>query len=341
MPEGGEPALSRGPMFAVLRRVWVRLRAHWITLAGLVAVVGLIIAVNPGKVAHDLTGADTGLLAWMLPVVLLLYVMRGVSWSIVLRGASQDVGLEQAIRVTFISQAFVFLPGGDLWRVPIVKTGSGLPTNAGIMTATVVFDDLIYLFVLTFAMVPVVVRSPVLAIPLAVALVPQLAIFAILLSPRVYHWLASRVGRMRLFHRFQIELDALGPTFRALVRSRVLLPVVAVDVIAVVLSIALFALGLAAVHGTGTDVPHIAYTYAASQVVTNLTVLPGALGAYEGMMTGAMALQGVSPAAAAGGALLYRVANDVLMALLGLAIAFAFDREYLRAFRSAPEKVVS
>ena len=70
-------------------------------------------------------------------------------------------------------------------------------------------------------------------------------------------------------------------------------------------------------------------------------MLPGALGAYEGMMTGAMALQGVAPAAAAGGALLYRVVIDVLMALLGLAIAFAFDREYLQAFRRAPGKAVS
>ncbi|HEY6470517.1 MAG TPA: lysylphosphatidylglycerol synthase transmembrane domain-containing protein [Candidatus Dormibacteraeota bacterium] len=329
------------PASTVPQRVWLRIRAHWITLTGLAAVLALIIAVDPGKVAHDLTGADAGLLIWMLPVVLALYAMRGLSWSIVLRGVRQQVGLEQAIRVTFISQAFVFLPGGDLWRVPIVKTDDGAPTNAGIITATVVFDDLIYLFVLTLAMVPVVVRSPVLAIPLAIALVPQLVIFAILLSPGVYQWLASRVGRMRLFRRFQPELVLLGPTFRTLVRARVLLPVVAVDIVAVVLSIALFALGLAAVHGTGTDVPHIAYTYAASQVVTNLTVLPGALGAYEGMMTGAMALQGVSPAAAAGGALLYRVVNDVLMALLGLAIAFAFDREYLRAFRRTPEKAVS
>ena len=212
--------MARGPTFAVLRRVGARLRAHWITLAGLAAVIALIVAVNPGKVAHDLAGAAVGLLAWMLPVVLLLYVMRGVSWSIVLRGARQHVGLEQAIRVTFISQAFVFLPGGDLWRVPIVKTDGGGPTNAGIITATVVFDDLIYLFVLTFAMVPVVVRSPVLAIPLAIALVPQLIIFAILLSPSLYQWLARRVGRMRLFRRFHNELDLLGPTFRTMRRAR-------------------------------------------------------------------------------------------------------------------------
>ena len=208
MPEGGGPTVTH--------RVWLRIRAHWITLSGLVAVVALILAVDPGKVARDLTGADVELLIWMLPVVLTLYVFRGLSWSIVLRGAGQHVGLEQAIRVTFISQAFVFLPGGDLWRVPIVRTDDGEATNAGMITATVVFDDLIYLFVLTFAMVPVVLRSPVLAIPLAIAMVPQLVIFAILLTPGVYQWLASRVGRMRLFRRFQPELDLLGPTFRTL-----------------------------------------------------------------------------------------------------------------------------
>ncbi len=340
MAGGDHPALTVGRTRTVARRTWLRLRTHWITLIGLAAVVALIVAVNPSKVARALGGADTGLLAWMLPVVLLLYVMRGLSWSIVLRGARQNVGLEQAIRVTFISQAFVFLPGGDLWRVPIVKADDGQPTNAGIITATVVFDDLVYLFVLTFAMVPVVLRSPVLAIPLAIALVPQLVIFAILLSPAIYAWLAGHVARMRLFRRFQPELELLGPTFRTLVQGRVLLPVVLVDVVAVLLSVSLFALALAAVHGTGTDVPHIAYTYAASQVVTNLTVLPGALGAYEGMMTGAMALQGVAPAAAAGGALIYRVVNDVLMALLGLGVAVAFNREYLRAFRRTPEKAV-
>jgi uncharacterized membrane protein YbhN (UPF0104 family) len=70
--------------------------------------------------------------------------------------------------------------------------------------------------------------------------------------------------------------------------------------------------------------------------VTNLTVIPGALGAYEGMMTGAMALQGVAPAAAATGALLYRIGNDVLMALIGLVVALVYDREHLLALgRSA------
>lgn len=330
---------AKGPRLHVRRtthRLWIEFRGHWITLIGVAAVVGLVIAVHPASVARALSNAMPMLLVLMVPVVLLLYFLRGVTWSVVLRGARQPVGLRQAIRVTFISQTFVFLPGGDLWRVPIVKSDNGEALDAGVLTATVVFDDLAYLFVLTFAMVPVVIGTPVLAISLAVALLPQLAIFAILLSPGMYSWLAGRVANIRLFRRFRPQLEVLGPSFRSLVRARTLLPVIALDIVAASLSVALFALALGAVHAAGTDLPHVAFTYSASQVVTNLTVIPGALGAYEGMMTGAMALQGVAPAAAASGALLYRVVNDVLMALVGLAIAFLTDRDYFAALRRAP-----
>lgn len=306
-------------------------RGHWVTIVGVAAVAGLVVAVNPGKVALVLSHASPLLLAAMLPVVLSLYCIRGVTWFVVVRAAGQPVGFGQAIRITFISQMFVFLPGGDLWKVPLVRLENGERVDTGVLTGTVVFDDLIYLFVLTFAMVPLVIGTPLLSIPLAVALLPQLVIFAILLSPSVYGALASRVANLRPFRRFRSELEVLGPSFRSLVRIRTTLTVVALDALAASLSISLFALALAAVHGTGTDLLHVAFTYSASQVVTNLTVIPGALGAYEGMMTGAMALQGVAPAAAATGALLYRIGNDVLMALIGLAVALVYDREHLLA----------
>lgn len=311
------------------QRLWMGFRGHWVTLVGVGAVAGLVFAVNPGKVASALTHASPLLLSAMLPVVLSLYFVRGITWFVVVRAARQPVGVGQALRITVISQMFVFLPGGDLWKVPLVKVENGATADTGVVTGTVVFDDLIYLFVLTFAMVPVVVGTPILSIPLAVALVPQLVIFAILLSPRVYGALARRVGNLRLFRRFRPELELLGPSFRSLVRARTLVTVVALDVVAASLAIALFALALAAVHGTGSDLAHVAFTYSASQVVTNLTVIPGALGAYEGMMTGAMALQGVAPAAAATGALLYRITNDMLMALIGLAVALATDSDRL------------
>ncbi len=312
------------------RRLWAEVRGHWVALFGIVGVVALVIAVNPVKVVRALAGADIRLLALMLPVALLLYLLHGVAWSIVLRAAHAQVGVPQAIRVTFISQALVFLPGGDLWRVPIVKSEEREAPEPGAIAATVVFDDLVYLFVLTFAMVPLVFGSTFLLVPLAIALLPQLAIFTILLWPSLYDLLAGPVGRIKVFRRFQPEIDVLGPSFRQLVSVRTLVPVVTVDALCAGLSVALYGVGLAAVHAIGVSVQQVAFTYAGSQVVSGLTVMPGALGAYEGMMTGAMALQGVAPAAAAAGALLYRAVNDVFMALIGIGIALIYDRQYVK-----------
>jgi uncharacterized membrane protein YbhN (UPF0104 family) len=308
-----------------------RLRQHWLIGVGLAAVGGLILAVEPSKVARALVGADSVALALMLPCVLLLYLFHGMAWWIALRGIEAPVGLRRAIEVTYISQAFVFLPGGDLWRVPVIKAGSG-DLEAGVIAGTVVFDDLVFLFVLTFAMVPAVARAPLLAVPLGVLLLPQLAIFGILLRPALYEWLATRVGRLGPLRRFEPQLQLLGPSFRRLVTVRTVVPVVALDLVCSALAIALFWLGLRAVHAAGLGVQQVAFTYALGQVSAGLTVVPAALGAYEGMMTGLIAVQGVAPASAALAALLYRAFNDVLMAVIGLALSAVSERRRRRTF---------
>lgn len=323
-------------MKQVARRLLTGLRDHWVVSVGLVAVAALVIAVDPAKLGRDLAAADGRAILLMLPVVLLLYLFHGVAWWIALRGARAPVGLRQAIRVSFISQAFDILPGGDLWRVAIAKAENGEPLDAGVVVATVVFDNLVYFFVLTFAMVPDVLLSPMLAVPLGIALAPQLAIFLILLWPRLYEFLAGPVGRIRLFKRFQPQLELLGPAFRQLVTARTVVPIVIVDAICAALAIGLFGLAVGAVHASGFGVRQVAFTYAGGQVLAGLTVLPAALGTYEGMMTGMMAVQGVAPAAAAAAAFIYRAINDVLMAVLGLGVAFVFERGHLRElFRPA------
>jgi uncharacterized membrane protein YbhN (UPF0104 family) len=316
----------------VLSELGSRVRQHWMVGVGLGAVAGQIVAVDPSKVARALAGADPVALALMLPCVLLLYLFHGLAWWRALRGIEAPVGMLRAIEVTYISQAFVFLPGGDLWRVPVIKAGSGDLVETGAIAGTVVFDDLVFLFVLTFAMVPAVGRAPLLAVPLGVLLLPQVAIFGILLWPAVYEWLAARVGRMGPLRRFESQLQLLGPSFRRLVTVRTLVPVVALDLVCSALAIALFWLALRAVHASGLGLQQVAFTYALGQVSASLTVLPAALGAYEGMMTGLIAVQGVAPAAAALAALLYRAFNDVLMAVIGLALSVLSERRRRRTF---------
>jgi uncharacterized membrane protein YbhN (UPF0104 family) len=305
----------------VLRRLGGELRRHWVVAVGLLAVVTLLLAVQPARVAAVLTAADPVALALMLPCVLALYVVHGMAWWVALRGVGAPVTLRRAIGVTYISQAFVYLPGGDLWRVPVVSAESAGRVEAGAIAGTVIFDDLVFLFVLTFAMAPAAWATRVLLAPLGALLVPQLAIFAILLWARLYALLAGAVSRLGPARRFAPQLDLMGHSFRRLVTVRTAVPIVLLDAVAALLAIALFGLALRAVHAAAVGPSRVAFTYAFGQVGSGLTVLPAALGVYEGMMTGLMALQGVAPAAAAVAALLYRVFNDVLMAVVGLAVA--------------------
>lgn len=297
------------------------LRRHWVPLLGLLGVAALVAVVNPAEVARTLAGVDVRPLLLMLPAVLLLYVLHGLAWAVALRGVGARMSLARAVQVTYISQAFDVVPGGDLWRVPIVSSRAGARAESGRIAAAVVFDDLIYFLVLTAAIVPAAVSLPFLRPPLAAVLVPQLAIFTVLLWPALFRAVAEPVGRWRWLRRWAPQLTLLGPSFRHLFWPRTLVPVLVLDAGCAALAVGLYWLALAAVHTTGIGPAQATFTYAGSQVLGGLTVLPAVMGAYEALMTALLAFQGVPPAAAAAAVLLYRAVNDVLMALLGLGVA--------------------
>jgi uncharacterized membrane protein YbhN (UPF0104 family) len=311
-------------------------REHWVVVVGVIALIALVIVVHPAQVARALTRADPLMLALMLPTVLVLYLVHGVAWWVALRGAGIKVSLWRAIAITYMSQTFTYLPGGDLWRVPLVETGARGRVEVGAVTASVVFDDLVYFVVLTLAMVPAALQAPLLFTGVGATLLPQAVIFAILLWPWLYHALASVVTRLPLVRRFEAPVQSLGPSFRHLMRPRTLIPVVLLDVLASLLAIALFTLALRGVRADNVSLGRIAFTYSLGQVGSSLTVLPASLGAYEGLMTGLIATQGVAAAVAALAALLYRGFNDILMALIGFAMAVVLRRVEPR--RDPPER---
>ncbi|MGH7912990.1 MAG: lysylphosphatidylglycerol synthase transmembrane domain-containing protein [Candidatus Dormibacteraceae bacterium] len=327
---------------AVARAIGRWFLDHWVVVAGIVALVALVVAVHPAQVARALSRADPWMLALMLPTVLALYIVHGVAWWFALRGAGIQIGLRRAVAIMYISQTFTFLPGSDLWRVPLVQTwsetraGTVAKPPIGAVTGTVVFDDLVFFCVLTAGMLPVTVHVPLLLIAVGATLLPQVLIFTILLWPRLYSALARLVTRLRPLRRFESQLQLLGPVFRRLFRPRTLIPVVVLDVLASLLAIALYALALRGVHADGVGIGRIAFTYSLGQVGSGLTVLPGALGIYEGLMTGLIAAQGVAPAVAALAALLYRAFNDILMGLIGFSMGVLLRRSVRQQYRPQP-----
>jgi uncharacterized membrane protein YbhN (UPF0104 family) len=308
-----------------MHRVFNTLLIHWTVYLGLIALALLVMAVNPAKVGAALSGADGRILVVMLVCVLAIYLSRGVAWWIEMTALSVGMSLREAIRNLYVSQALVYLPGGDMWRVPLVKSRFD-DVQSGSIAGAVVYDDLIYYLALSVLMVIALGAFTARDALLGLIFVPQLLIIAILLSPRVYRRLSHVVTRIGAMRKLRPVLADIGATFRELFRRPVLLKVGLVDIAGGALSTSLYALALAAVHANAIGLREIAATYIFGQVTAGLTVVPGALGAYEALMTGLFVLDGVPAALATAAALLYRIFNDVIMAVVGLITAFASER---------------
>jgi len=305
-----------------LRRLFNTLLVHWTVFLGLIALTLLLLAVNPAKVGTALGHADGRVLSLMLLCVLAIYLTRGVAWWIEIRALGVAMTLREAIRNLYVSQAMVYLPGGDMWRVPIVKERFE-DVEAGSIVGAVVFDDLVYYLALSMLMIVAVGKFTARDALLALIFVPQLMILGILLWRRFYIWLSHAVTGFGFMRRLRSTVDDIGTTFRQLFRRNVLFKVGLVDVVSGALSTLLYGLALTAVHVNNVSVGQIAVTYIFGQVAAGLTVIPGALGAYEALMTGLFVLNGVPAATATAAALLYRIFNDVIMAVVGLITAFA------------------
>lgn len=303
-----------------------RLREHWLLVLGLLAVCGLVIAVGPAKLTRVLAGADPRFLALMLPCVLALYATRGLAWRVALLGSGLTVTRARAIRLVIAGQALIFLPGGDLWRIAVTARAQDLRRMGGVITATIVFDDLVFMTLLSLALVPLLARMPFL-IPLVVlALLGELMLWSLLVWPAGYLRAVQLATRMLPVGRLAIPLGQLGPAFRRLVRPRIVLQVGLLNAVAGVLSLSLFVLALLAVRVTWIGLDQAAFTLAAGQIVGSATMLPGGIGAYEAVLTGLLVAAGVAPATGAAAALLYRGFSDVLMSVLGVAAGIGLGR---------------
>jgi uncharacterized protein (TIRG00374 family) len=104
------------------------------------------------------------------------------------------------------------------------------------------------------------------------------------------------------------------------------------------LAFALFLLALHAVGVTNGGYAKAAFIYALGHILAAVSMLPGGVGVYEGVLTAFMALQGVPPSQGAAAALLYRGFNDLFMALLGLGATWWLHRNWPTG-RSEEKKV--
>jgi glycosyltransferase 2 family protein len=304
------------------------LRRHWMAAIAVLSIVGLVLGVNPAKLWGVLERVELRPLLLMLPCTVAIYVIRAFGWHVALRRTGVDISLRRSVTVMLAGQALVFLPAGDLARVKMVRDTGASGHDAGELTGTIAFQELLYMTLMGFAVLPAIAQHPDIGGIVAVITAAQVGIFVVLIWERGYNFAVRTVERIKFLRRFDQELRDIRPAFVHLFQPRAGIPLVLLNALAVTLAFLLFLLALRAVGVTNIGFAKAAFIYALGHILAALTFLPGGVGAYEGILTAFMALQGVPPSTGAAAALLYRGFNDIFMAVLGLGAGWWLRRNW-------------
>jgi uncharacterized membrane protein YbhN (UPF0104 family) len=312
---------------AIAGKAYSLLRSNWLAALALGGVAALVMVVNPAQLARVFGRADRQIVLVMVPTTLAVFAVRGVGWWFALRRIGVRISPARAVVILFASKPMVFLPAGDLGRVAVLEaTGAIEGLSVGEVTATVAFQEMGFLALMGLPLVPALAVEPALA-PLVLFLALVLAlILAVLLWEPMHLRAVALVERIPFLGRFDRELRHIRPAFLKLFEARTIAGVLAFDALAVALTFLLFELALHVVGATRVGLLQASFSYAVAYVVSGLAFTPVGLGAYEGIITGFMVLQGVPPSQGAAAALLYRGFNDVFMALVGLAFLAGLRR---------------
>lgn len=296
------------------------LRRHWAETVAVVSLVALVAAVNPPRLLSVFGHAQLRFALLMLPVVIVMYVLRGLAWWFALRCIGVHIGVLRTLTVEFAGQVMVFLPMGDLARVAMLR-GTDDERGAGAVTGTVAFQELMFMMLLGFGVLPRVFVNPGVTALVVLMVIAHVGIFTILSWQPAYARARRFAERLRILRRFDRQLRELRPAFVELWDLRAAAPIVALQAASAFLSFLLFFLALQALGVSHITLLMSTFILSLSYLLAGLSLIPGGLGAFEGLLTILLATNGVSPAAGAAAGLLYRGYNDVLVALIGAPFA--------------------
>jgi uncharacterized protein (TIRG00374 family) len=316
----GRPIL--GPLARALRH-------HGLEVIAVLCLVALVLAVNPTKLGGVFGHADVGLILLMLPVTVLTYLARSLAWWFTLRQVRVDVDIRHSIAVEFAGQTMVFMPTGDLARIALIKEVTGTRRSAGEITATIAFQELLFMTLMGLGVLPRVASHPDIALLVIVMVLVHLLILTVLIWQPAYSWAVGVVERVKLLRRFDPQLRAIRPAFIELLHLRVVLPVLICNAAAVFLSYLLFYLSLHAVGQAQVGFIAATFVLSLSFVISGISLIPGGVGPFEGLLTVLMIANGVPVAAGAAAGLLFRGFNDILMAAVGAVFLVLIRRGHL------------
>lgn len=302
------------------------LKSHWLESIALLSLLALVLGVNPTKLFSAYGQLNPGLLVLMVPIVVLVYVARGVGWWIALRHLGVRISLVRAVVIMIAGQTLIFMPTGDLARVVLVRRTGASSRDEGTIAGAITFQELLFLGVLGLGAVPRLLMHPEIAGLVALMLLAYAGIMLILLWEPAYRWAVGLVERVRLLKRFDRQLKSLRPAFVQMMRPWNLVGVLACNAVAASLMFLLFYLSVRAVAIQHVDFVQTTFAYAVAHLLSGVSFLPGGVGSMEAIVTGLLAADGAEVSRGAAAAILFRLFNDVLMAVIGVFAGLALKR---------------
>ena len=285
------------------------------SLIGVLALVALATAINPGQFAHALQHAQLGLLPLVLALTLAYYFLQGIRWHQLLRAIGARLGWQDTVLINYAGQATTLLPLGELTRAVLASEAADL--DFGAVVATVTVQELIYTMVLIGFAVPGLLATPHAFAGVVAALVLTLAIFLSLTWCPAYRWLRLAVAHTPLLKRFLLDVDRLHNDTVLLFHSRETLTGTWISTLQAAGTISAFWLVAQALAPGVLNWRDAAFVYAISNVAGALSLIPGGVGAYEASVVGLLVGVGMHPGVAAAVAIVQRVADKGLATTLG------------------------
>lgn len=297
------------------------------SLIGVVAVVALVLGIDPTAFRKAVTHFDLALLAPIVAVSLAYYFLQGLRWHQLLRDIGVPLRWQDTVLINYAGQATALLPLGELTRAVLASEATG--TEFGSIVATVTVQELVYTMVLIAFGVPGLLALPHAAAGVAVALALTVFIFVALTWCPAYRWLRLGVAHTPLLRRFVYDVDRLHNDVKVLMHRRDTLTGSWISALQAAGTITAFWMVAQALAPGQLSWRDAAFVYAISNIAGALSLIPGGIGAYEASVVGLLVGVGLNPGAAAAVALVQRLADKGLATTLGFA-AYAAARRRLR-----------
>lgn len=321
----------------LLKPVWHLIRRYWAELFAAVSLIALIVGVNPLNLGHVFGSIDWRIALLMVPVVLALYLCRGIAWLIALRSVGEHVGFVQTQVIELAGQVMIVLPMGDLARVAMVRN-TDREHGVGTLTATVAIQELLFMLFVSFGALPRLAEKPGVALIMIATMLAFLSVFVILLWGAAYERAVQLVEHVKSLRRFDRQLHEIRPAFVRLCKPRNFIPIACFQALAALLSFLLFFLSMRSIGLNSVSYINAVFVLGVSYTFGAISFLPMGIGAFEGLLTVILLTLGIPPAVGAATGLIYRGYNDVLMAFIGLpAMLYVRSRQRAGTWRPHTE----